>query len=82
MVVRAFRFSMVSPSSSLATALSFKGKRKKKTSTMEAAGPGPVEEADAVKPGPEGSQSTVDPLDRVVSEKQHEVLSSSPIGVS
>nr|XP_042715256.1 AT-rich interactive domain-containing protein 5A isoform X4 [Chrysemys picta bellii] len=65
MIVWAFHFSMVSSSSPLVTALSFKGKRKKKTSTMEAAGPGPVEEADAVKPGPEGSQSTVDPLDQV-----------------
>ncbi|XP_044861001.1 AT-rich interactive domain-containing protein 5A isoform X1 [Mauremys mutica] len=65
MIVWAFCFSMVSPPSPLATALSFKGKRKKKTSTMEAAGPGPVEEVDAVKPGPEGSQSTVDPLDQV-----------------
>ncbi|XP_025043471.1 AT-rich interactive domain-containing protein 5A isoform X2 [Pelodiscus sinensis] len=35
------------------------------TSTMEAIEPGPVEESNALKPEPEGSQSTVDSLDQL-----------------
>uniref|UniRef100_A0A8C8RJE9 AT-rich interaction domain 5A n=1 Tax=Pelusios castaneus TaxID=367368 RepID=A0A8C8RJE9_9SAUR len=68
---RGLRFSKDSLSSSSGPAPSFKGKRKKKTSTMEegesqqTAGLGPMEEADAVQPASESSRSPVDLLDQV-----------------